>query len=54
MQMHASYVKAVTKTKQALAQTNEEEANVAELRNKAVEYSRYAARLATLLRAYHQ
>lgn len=39
--MHASYVKAVSKTKQALEQTRAEEASVAELRSKAVEYSRY-------------
>ena len=41
LQMHASYVKAVSKTKQALEQTRAEEASVAELRSKAVEYSRY-------------
>jgi hypothetical protein len=40
MQMHAAYVNAVTKTKQATEKTCAEEATIAELRSKAQEYSR--------------
>lgn len=41
MQMHAAYVNAVQKTKQLAAQAPQEDADVEELRSKAVEQSRF-------------